>query len=313
LYGRLVAVLTDLTPTVQQLPPTAAVLDLTGALRFFDTDPAALARRIQFRALAQYNVSTSIGLAPNRLLATMAADATGPHHLTTVTPGGAEAFLRPRPVAALPGVGPATARTLTRHGLHTVGALADTPLLTLQRLLGTALGRQLHERAHAHDPRPVVPQPPVRSLSAVQEFVRDELDPAAHRRALLALTGELGARLRADAQVTGGLAITIRYADGSATTRSRTLAEPTHHTTALTSCAYGLYEALGLQRARVREISLRCENLGPAEHATRQLSFDHTVDKALLIEAVQDRARLRYGSDVIKPASLAAPKRPDLP
>ncbi|MFC4463185.1 hypothetical protein ACFPH6_00890 [Streptomyces xiangluensis] len=50
---------------------------------------------------------------------------------------------------------------------------------------------------------------------------------------------------------------------------------------------------------------MRCEDLGPAEDAIRQLSFDHTVDKALLIEAVQDGARQRYGTEVIKPAVLA--------
>ncbi|MEV6439642.1 hypothetical protein [Streptomyces anulatus] len=47
----------------------------------------------------------------------------------------------------------------------------------------------------------------------------------------------------------------------------------------------------------------------PAEHATRQLTFDHTIDKALLIEAVQDRARQRYGTDIIKPATLGHPGR----
>ncbi|MFE7368908.1 DinB/UmuC family translesion DNA polymerase [Streptomyces anulatus] len=74
---------------------------------------------------------------------------------------------------------------------------------------------------------------------------------------------QLGTRLRTDAQVAAGLTITVRYADGSTTTRTRALPE-----------------------------------------ATRQLTFDHTIDKTLLIEAVQDRARQRYGTDVIKPALL---------
>ncbi|MEV7660090.1 hypothetical protein AB0O39_38810 [Streptomyces anulatus] len=100
----------------------------------------------------------------------------------------------------------------------------------------------------------------------------------------------------------------IRHApDGARRTTTRTLPETTHHTTLLARSAYDLYETLGLQRARVRSITLRTENLLPAEHAARQLTFDHTIDKALLIEAVQDRARRRYGTDVIKPAALGHP------
>ncbi|WP_326621164.1 hypothetical protein OHA57_01835 [Streptomyces anulatus] len=108
--------------------------------------------------------------------------------------------------------------------------------------------------------------------------------------------------MRTGAQVAAGLTITIRYADGATTTRI--LPEATHHTRLLARSAYDLYETLGLQRARVRNITLRGENLSPAEHAARQLTFDHTIDKKLLIEAVQDRARRRYGTDVIKPAVL---------
>ncbi|MFH8692678.1 hypothetical protein ACH4EC_38235 [Streptomyces anulatus] len=50
--------------------------------------------------------------------------------------------------------------------------------------------------------------------------VRPQLDPAQHRRALLDLAGQLGTRLRTDAQAAAGLTITIRYADGTTTTRT---------------------------------------------------------------------------------------------
>ncbi|WP_406278203.1 hypothetical protein OHT93_36640 [Streptomyces sp. NBC_00191] len=114
----------------------------------------------------------------------MAADATAPGGITHLdhTPDAVAAFLRPRPVAALYGVGPSTASLLSRHGLHTIGAVADTPLGTLQRLLGKTTGRQIHERSRGRDDRPVVPQAPARSCSADHAFPRDELDPARHRK-----------------------------------------------------------------------------------------------------------------------------------
>ncbi|WP_331758957.1 DNA polymerase thumb domain-containing protein [Streptomyces anulatus] len=305
--------LEQVTPQVQLLEPDTAVLDVTGALRFWNRTAAEIARLIQLRAAAHHSVRAAAGTGPSRMVAAMACALTPPGHLTTVEPDAVAAFLRPRPVRELPGVGPATARLLIQHGVHTVGDLAGLPLATVQRLLGARTGRTLHDRTHGHDHRPVVTEPVARSTSAEHRFTRDELDPAQHRRALLDLAGQLGTRLRTDAQVAASLTITVRYADGSTTTRTRTLAEATHHTALLARSAYDLYDTLGLQRARVRSITLRGENLRPAEHAARQLAFDHTVDKALLIEAVQDRARQRYGTDVIKPAALAERHRSTTP
>jgi DNA polymerase-4 len=207
-----------------------------------------------------------------------------------------------RPVGELTGVGPATADLLHRHGLRTVGALADVPLLTVLRLLGARTGRTLHERAHGSDVRAVDPVPVAQSTSVEHRFVRDELDPVQHRRAL---AGQLGARLRSTGQAAGGLAIAVSYADQSTTTRSSALGEASLHTAVLGKAAYGLLAAHGLQRARVRAFSLRATALRPAALVSRQLSLDAQDDNQLLIESVADRARVRFGHEVLFPAVLA--------
>ncbi|MFF2520232.1 hypothetical protein [Streptomyces sp. NPDC058086] len=76
-------------------------------------------------------------------------------------------------------------------------------------------------------------------------FPREELDPGQHRRALLALADDLGTRLRTSNQIAQGLTCTIHYADQTATRRSRTLPEATHHTVLLARTAYALYESSG--------------------------------------------------------------------
>ncbi|MEU5399748.1 hypothetical protein ABZ348_10665 [Streptomyces sp. NPDC005963] len=307
LYGRLIEQLHGVTPRVQAIPPTAADCDISGALRYFHRGPYELAQMVQMRIRALHDVDTTLGLASNRMLAAMAADATAPGGITRLRPEpeAIAAFLRPRPVGALHGVGPALAGLLVRHGLHTIGAVADTPVGTLQRLLGRTQGRRLHERAHGVDERPVTPQAPARSFSADHAFVRDELDPDQHRRAVLALTEQLGVRLRSQGQITGRITLVVRYADGSATTRTRTLSEPTQHGIALVRVGYDLYETLGLQRARVRGIALRAEGLRPVEHATTQLTFDPVDDRARRIEASADRARARFGPWAVRPGTLA--------
>ncbi|MFF6954700.1 hypothetical protein ACFZAD_39630 [Streptomyces iakyrus] len=125
------------------------------------------------------------------MLAAMACALTPPGQRTVVddSPEAIAAFLRPRPVHELPGVGARTAATLGEYGLHTVGDIVNVPQLTLQRLLGARDGRALDEHAQGRDTTIVdpTPAPAPASIGTEHRFVRDELDPAEHRRALLAL------------------------------------------------------------------------------------------------------------------------------
>lgn len=302
----LLGLIEDFTPVVEALPPDGALADLRGAERYFGRDTEELARLIRVRALALYGVDCLIGVGPGPLTARLALGAAAPGSPCAVPEDLVVDFLAELPVGALPGVGTATARTLCEYGLDTLGGVACAPLSTLQRLVGARTGRELHEKANGVDRGRVVPNAVARSLATEHPFSHDELNPDRHRRALLAGTDELGSRLRALDQVCRTLTLTVRYADRSSTTRTRTLKEPTAHSPALTEVAYGMYDALGLQRARVRAIALRAEGLTPAEQASHQLAFDPVDDKLRRIEEVADHARAKFGPHAVMPGRLAA-------
>ncbi|MFI9052695.1 helix-hairpin-helix domain-containing protein [Streptomyces sp. NPDC053427] len=304
-YEQLLGLLAQFTPVVEALPPDAALADVRGALRYFDRDAEGIAELIRLRALAWYGMRCTIGIGANPLLARMAAQTAPPGEIRAVPSddGPLTSFLARRPASALYGVGPATARTLCAYGLDSVERIAAAPPATLQRILGARTGRAVHERARGIDPTPVTPNAPSRSMGAEHRFAHDELDPVRRRHALLSLADDLGARLRASGQAARTLTLTVRYADRTTTTRTRRLAEPTAHGPALTSAAYALHAALGLQRARVRALALRAEDLCRAELAARQLMFDPVDDKAHRIEAAVDRARARFGAGAVRPAA----------
>lgn len=304
----LLGLIEDISPVVQALPPDSALVDVRGAQRYFGQDAAGIAAVLRVRALAHAGAGCTIGVAGTPMLARMAAREAG-RGTTLVVPDDERAvqrFLAPRPVAALPGIGTATARALGSYGIDTVGKAAAVPLSTLQRVIGTRRGREVYEKAHGVDGALVVPNAASRSLAAERSFPRDELDQERHRRALLSITEELGVRMRGSGQVCRSLTLTVRYADRSTTVRTRALREPTAHSGALTAAAYRIHESLGLQRARVRALSVRAEDLLPAERATRQLTFDPVDDRARRIEEVADLVRAKFGPQTLFPGSLAA-------
>ncbi|MFJ9375568.1 DNA polymerase thumb domain-containing protein [Streptomyces sp. NPDC101455] len=304
-YDDIIELVSGITPHVQAIPPNALQVDLTSALRYFDMSAYDAVQTVKMRLKALYDIDSSAGLAGNRMLAAMAADASAPGDTTRVPTGEAADWLYPRPVTALPGIGRATADTLHRYGLHTIGQLADLPPATLQRLLGAGQARLLAERARGHDPRPVVPAEPAAHLAADLVLGRDCLDPAQHHRAVLGLADRIGQRLRGERKFAGRLTLTVRYADRSSTTRTRVLPEPTDHSPAVAATALGLLTSLGLQRARVRAFALRADDLRPASSAYRQLSMDPGDARARAVEAAADRARRRFGQEAVRPAALA--------
>jgi DNA polymerase-4 len=304
-HDDIIELMSGITPHVQAIPPNAILLDLTSALRYFDLSPYDMVQAANMRLKFHCDIDSSAGLAGNRMMAAMAADASAPGHTTWVPTDQAAEWLRPRPLTALPGIGRATATALTRYGLHTIGQIADLPPATLLRLLGAGQARLLTERARGHDPRPVVPAEPATHLTADLVLDRDCLDPARHHRAVLGLAEQIGLRLRGESQIASRFTLTVRYADRSFTTRTRTLPEPTHHSPALAVTALGLLNSLGLQRARVRAYAIRADDLRPASHVYRQLSMDPVDDRARAAEAAADRARRRFGPEAVRPAALA--------
>ena len=96
-------------------------------------------------------------------VAKLASRRAKPDGVVVVPPEEVTSFLHPLDVGELWGVGEKTQAMLHRLGLVTVGDVAHTPLRTLQRAVGDALGSHLHDLAWGIDRREVTPRPGRRS------------------------------------------------------------------------------------------------------------------------------------------------------
>ncbi|MEW2068214.1 hypothetical protein [Streptomyces sp. NPDC007346] len=305
-WETLLQVLGNITPVIEAVPPDAVLADVSGSVKYFNRDAVEIAKLVRVRTLALHGIDCSVGVASNPLLARMAGSLGPPGAVRHIpdTPQAVTEFLSPKPVTALYGVGPKTARTLCKYGLDSIGKVAGTSEVTLQRILGAKLGRLVHERARGIDRMRVAPYAPSKSASAEWRFGRHEIDGSVRSGALLELAVDIGRRLRTGAQVARALTLTVRYADRSTTTRTRALSEPTAHTPILAGTAQALHDALGLQRARVIAVSLRAEDLMTDRLSSQQLTFDRRTESSRRLEPVLDRIAARWPGSV-GPATLA--------
>ncbi|WP_282798063.1 hypothetical protein [Streptomyces sp. CC224B] len=301
----------EISPVVQALPPGAALIDVAGALRFHRRTPAELASLIRLRAMAWCDADVHIGAAPNWALAATASARPGPGGIRVVTddPLAIADFLWPLPVEDLHGIGRQQATTLRSYGICTIGALAGLPEATAQRILGGGPGRLLRDRAWGLDPRRVTPTALPRSTSERRDFDCDVLDPDAVRTAILDAAYMVACRLRERNQAATGLELQLRFADHSQLTRSRRLPAPSAHTEDLRDVGYDLFARLGLQRARIRGVSVRATELVDADKVAEQLTFDRRTQNSRRAESAVDQANRRFGAGTVRPARLAGPRR----
>jgi DNA polymerase-4 len=306
------------TPLVEVLSADEAFLDVRGSARRLG-GPVEIAEHLRASIHDEQQITCSVGVASSVSVAKLASRRAKPDGVVVVRPGEITTFLHPLDVGELYGVGEKTRAMLHRLGLITVGDVAHTPLRTLQRAVGGHLGTHLHELAWGTDRREITPRnapafsplgaggggaDPDKSMGAQETFGRDTDDREVIARELLRLTAKVTHRMRVAGVAGRTITLTVRFADFTTITRSRTLAEATDVTVEVHREAMRLYDALGLQRARVRLVGVRVEGLVPRARVHHQLTLGERERGWSEADRAVDRATRRYGSGIVQPASL---------
>ena len=100
------------------------------------------------------------------------------------------------------------------------------------------------------------------------------------------------------------MTLKVRFADFTTITRSRTQPEATDVTVEIHRAVTRLYDALGLQRARLRLVGVRVEGLVPRATVHRQLVLGEPEHGWAEADRAVDRATRRFGAAAVRPASL---------
>lgn len=297
------AILRDFTPDIEPISIDEAFLDVTGCLRLFG-GKRALARKIQKRIEDERDLTASIGVAPNKLIAKIASDMDKPEGLVVVEPDEVESFLHPLPVGRLWGVGEKTEDVLARLGVKTVGDLAGFDRRELARRFGKH-GEHMWALAHGWDDRPVKPREEAKSVGREHTFEEDTRDAELIASTLMGLCEDVARRLRKAGQRGVTVTTKIRFEDFTTLTRATTLARPVDDAVDIHGAACANLERTKLKGRKVRLIGVSVSGLKRAELRQKPLfGADRTEDeeharKRALGKAI-DQIKDRFGDDALQ-------------
>lgn len=183
-----------------------------------------LAQMIKAAIRQRRQLTATIGIAPNKLLAKLASDFQKPDGLTLIRDSEKLAFLKPLPVRSLHGVGKVTEANLHRAGIQTVGDLQDYPG-DLRALVGS-WGPELKRFASGEDDRPLDLGDEVKSISSENTFLRDTDDRPTLRACLKEQAADVARSLAKRRLAAHTVQVKVRYSDFTSLTRQISVEEP---------------------------------------------------------------------------------------
>jgi DNA polymerase-4 len=261
-YSRQVmAILHEASPLVEQMSVDEAYLDLTDQVDEWE-EAVGIARRLQARVRDEVGLSSSLGVATNKLVAKVASDHDKPGGLTVVWPGEEAAFLAPLPVRVLWGVGPVTAQKLAEIDVTTVGELAGLEEGALDARFGSH-GAEMARRARGIDERPVTTERERKSVSQETTFARDLRSADALKEQLERLSQGVAEHLERAELAAGTVAIKLRYTDFTTLTRQMSLSVPTDDAREIYRAALVLLGRVWERDRAVRLLGVAARNLCP--------------------------------------------------
>jgi DNA polymerase IV len=263
-----------------------AYLDLEGLY-----SPRAAMRRLVAEIRAALQLTCSVGIGPNKLVAKVASDAEKPAGFVVLTRQEACERFAASPPGLIPGIGPKTAARLAELGLTTLTAVAAAPERLLIERFGANHGPDIARRARFEHGGAIGSPRKVVSESRERTFDHDLHDPVQLREALAHMAAELCTGLARHDRRGRTIGIKVRLDDFTTVTRARTIAEATCDVERVTEVALELLHEYSPPRP-VRLLGVRVAGLSSAPRSGEDLAGEPAVAGGVRERAPGDQLAL---------------------
>lgn len=291
IYGRY-------TDRVEECSIDECAMDMTESTMLFGSG-FEIAERIRAEVKAELGLTVSIGVSFNKVFAKLASELKKPDAVTEISRENYKRVAWNLPVADLLFVGKATAATLRKIGVHTIGDLAQADEELISRILGKH-GRQLRVYARGEDDEPVKTSAEKEDLKSVGNSMtlpKDITSREEVKRWFYVLAESVAARLRAaDVGRANTVHIVVRNSQLQDTTRQMKVSATTLCGD-IAKAAYELYCQHFPLGTKVRMLGITVSGF---DHDIRQTTLDSLLggedyEKKDRAESAIAKLRAKYG------------------
>lgn len=292
------AMMEALTPAIEPLSLDEAFLDLTGTERLHGAPPAAVLARLVKRMEDELGLSGSVGLSHNKFLAKIASDLDKPRGFSIIGRAETEAFLRPKPVRIIWGVGSASQAALEKAGIRTINDLLRWDRTDLIARFGS-MGDRLWHLARGLDTRRVNRDEKLKSISKETTFFEDTSDPDLLDGHLWRLAEQVADRAKAKALSGKTVTLKLKRSDFQLISRRHSLTDPTQLSDRIYRAARALFDQTD-RKGPYRLIGVGISDLAPEAQADLSADLlDPAAGKRAAAERATDAIRARFGREAI--------------
>jgi len=258
----------------EQVSIDEAYLDVTQRVQGDFDRGTTLAAEIKGEIRLREGLTCSVGVAPNKLVAKIAAGQRKPDGLVAVKPQEVKAFLAPLPIGVVPGVGKKTEKRMVEMGVKTIEDLATCSVEDLTRVFGTTGGTYFHRASHGVDETPVRGKTRVKQVSRITTLREDTRDVTTILSDLHQLCEDVYAVVVRKNLWFKSVGVIAVVEDLKVRTRSQTLVAPTNALDVLKRRSRRLLEEL-LQEdeAKIRRIGVKVSSFVERVHQKNLQEF----------------------------------------
>ena len=257
----------------EQVSVDEAYLDVTQRTKAEYQQAKQLATTIKDNIFTQQQLTCSIGVGSNKLIAKIAADIQKPDGLTLVKPEQVKRFLAPLPVRRLVGVGIKTEKKLEILGVRTVGQLASFDVQRLIEVFRRKLGTYFHNASLGIDDESVQERNKPESVSRISTLREDTKDLAIILNEAYRLCDDVHVRLLNRGLIYRSVSIQVVASNLSVHSRSRTFENPTSDLESFKMTVKELFEKfLGESDVEARRVGIKLSSLTKKEEQQKQIT-----------------------------------------